>query len=35
VRIVRFSEWVAELREYRHALLLNPDVNADGEPFGA
>jgi DNA segregation ATPase FtsK/SpoIIIE, S-DNA-T family len=31
----RYSEWLAELRESRHALLLNPDVSADGEPFGA
>lgn len=31
----RYSEWLTELRESRHALLLNPDVSADGEPFGA
>jgi S-DNA-T family DNA segregation ATPase FtsK/SpoIIIE len=31
----RYSEWLAELRESRHAVLLNPDVSADGEPFGA
>jgi S-DNA-T family DNA segregation ATPase FtsK/SpoIIIE len=30
----RYSEWVGELRESRHALLLNPDVTSDGEPFG-
>ncbi len=35
VRAVRrYSEWMAELKESRHALLLNPDVTADGEPFG-
>ena len=30
----RYSEWLMELRESRHAMLLNPDVSADGEPFG-
>jgi len=30
----RYSEWLGDLRESRHALLLNPDVSADGEPFG-
>ena len=31
----RYSEWLGELRECRHAVLLNPDVSCDGEPFGA
>jgi len=31
----RYSEWLTEVRESRHAILLNPDVSADGEPFGA
>ncbi|HKA13009.1 MAG TPA: FtsK/SpoIIIE domain-containing protein [Candidatus Dormibacteraeota bacterium] len=31
----RYSEWLMELRESRHAILLNPDVSADGELFGA
>jgi S-DNA-T family DNA segregation ATPase FtsK/SpoIIIE len=30
----RYSEWLGELRESRQALLLNPDVACDGEPFG-
>jgi S-DNA-T family DNA segregation ATPase FtsK/SpoIIIE len=30
----RYSEWLGELRECRHAVLLNPDVSCDGEPFG-
>lgn len=31
----RYSEWMTELRESRHAVVLNPDVSADGELFGA
>jgi S-DNA-T family DNA segregation ATPase FtsK/SpoIIIE len=31
----RYSEWLTEVRESRHAVLLNPDDSADGEPFGA
>ena len=31
----RYSEWLTELRESRYAILLNPDVSADGELFGA
>jgi S-DNA-T family DNA segregation ATPase FtsK/SpoIIIE len=31
----RYSEWLGELRACRHAVLLNPDVSCDGEPFGA
>jgi S-DNA-T family DNA segregation ATPase FtsK/SpoIIIE len=31
----RYSEWLSELRDDRHALLLNPDPTCDGELFGA
>jgi S-DNA-T family DNA segregation ATPase FtsK/SpoIIIE len=31
----RYSEWLGEVRESRHAVLLNPDPSADAEPFGA
>lgn len=30
----RYSEWLTELKESRHVVLLNPDVSADAEPFG-
>ncbi|HZV52293.1 MAG TPA: FtsK/SpoIIIE domain-containing protein [Candidatus Dormibacteraeota bacterium] len=31
----RYSEWLNELRDDRHALLLNPDPTCDGDLFGA